>query len=188
MNSRYLFLVCFLKRYLKNSKMMTMKTIASLLSICIILIFSSCRKETYIEEVTQLGKVIEITADFNAANNFSILYEFPQSVTVYESDAIFVYLLEDVVNGNEDVWTLLPQNFFTTNGLLQYTYNHTFYDVSIFLDANFDLNLLPANYTQDKVFRIVIVPAEFAVSNPENYHGLMNQLELSESNVFQLSN
>ncbi len=167
---------------------MTMKTIAQLLSLSLVLLFSSCRKETHIEEVTQLGKVIEISADFGPSNNYSVLYEFPQSITVYESDAVFVYLLEEVVNGNEDVWTLMPQTFFTNYGLLQYAYNHTYYDVSIFLDANFDLDLLPASYTQDQVFRIVIVPAEFAVSHPENYSGLMNQLQLSDEDILQLSN
>lgn len=167
---------------------MTMKSLTTLLSIGLILIFSSCRKETYIEEVTQLGKVIEISVDFTGSNNYNVLYQFPQSMTVYESDAVFVYLLEDVINGSDDVWTLLPQNFFTEYGLLQYSYNHTFYDVSLFLDANFDLNLLSSIYTQDQVFRIVVVPTEYAISNPENYTGLMNQLQFSEENVIQLSN
>jgi len=165
-----------------------MKTIVRLLFLSLILSISSCSKDTYVEQVTQLGKVVEITADFNTANNFNVFYEFPSDVTVFESDAIFVYLLEDVVNGNEDVWTLLPQNFFTEYGLLQYSYNHTFYDVSIFLDANFNLNLLPPTFTQNQVLRIVVVPAAYASSVSKEYPTLMNQLQLSAADVIQLTN
>ena len=40
-----------------------------------------------------------------------------------------------------------------------------FIDVQIFLDANFDLTLLGSQFTNDQIFRIAIVPAEFGTAD-----------------------
>jgi hypothetical protein len=70
---------------------------------------------------TLLGQTMEFQASFSANNNYSHLFVFPNQVRVYESDAVLVYLLEETIvsNGtNTDVWTPLPQSFFTDQGLL----------------------------------------------------------------------
>lgn len=109
-----------------------------------------------------LGQVIEITVDFTPTNKFSFVYTFPKDVEVYESDAVLVYLLEDVVGNNVDVWAPLPQTYFYNQGTLIYTFNHTYLDLELLLDANFPLTNLPNNFTRNKTFRIAIVPMEFA--------------------------
>src|SRR5690625_6548973 len=63
-----------------------------------------------------LGQVFEVTVNFNSGNNFSNFIDFPSNVEVYESDAVLVYLLEEVVDGDVDVWTPLPQTYFTEFG------------------------------------------------------------------------
>ena len=39
-----------------------------------------------------LGQAIEIEGTFSFDNNYSIFYEFPQTVEVFESDLVLVYL------------------------------------------------------------------------------------------------
>jgi hypothetical protein len=39
-------------------------------------------------------------------------------------------------------------------------FNHTFADVQLLIDGNFDLSTLGPDFTQDQVFRFVIVPAD----------------------------
>jgi hypothetical protein len=115
--------------------------------------------------VNILGQVFEVTVNFNPANGFSQLIQFPGNVEVFESDAVLVYLLEDVIPGNGgsiDVWSQLPQTFFVSQGTLLYTFDHTFLDVRIFLDGNFDLSTLGPAFTDNQTFRIAVVPAEFA--------------------------
>src|SRR5699024_7975549 len=117
--------------------------------------------------VNILGQVFETTIDFNSNNNYSALIHFPNNVEVYESDAVLVYLLEDIVDGDIDVWAPLPQTYFVENaGTMLYSYNHTFLDVNIFLDADFPLSQLPSIFTQNQTFRIAVVPAEFADDIP----------------------
>lgn len=112
-----------------------------------------------------LGQVFEVTVDFTPGNNYSRLIQFPSNIEVYESDVVMVYLLEDVVQGNGgsiDVWSQLPQTFFLDQGTLVYNFDHTFLDVRLFLDGNFNLDTLGSAFTDDQTFRIAILPAEFA--------------------------
>lgn len=143
---------------------------------------------------TIIGQVIEIEADFNVGNDFSTLFEFPLDVEVFESDAVLVYLLEDVVDdgagGTLDVWTPLPQSFFLDQGTLQVTFNHTFVDVSIFLDGNFDLATTPVEFTDNQVFRIAIVPAEFAQNGTvdiSNLTTVMSFLNISDKDISRIA-
>ncbi|QIE58537.1 collagen-like protein [Rasiella rasia] len=116
-----------------------------------------------------LGQVFEVTVDFQYNPDTALqeaLINIPTSVEVYESDVILVYRLEKVVNasgGSADAWSPLPQNFFLGGGdIIQYVYNHTFFDVELLIDGNFDLSVLSTDFTNDQVFRIAVVPSEFA--------------------------
>lgn len=138
-----------------------------------------------------LGTVLEIQGTFEPSNDYSIFYEFPSSVEVFESDAVLVYLLWDQVddaNGGDpiDVWRLLPQTRILDQGLLQYNYDHTFLDVNIFLESDFDLTELQPGDTDDQVFRIVVVPAEFAKDTTidlTNFNEVMTNLELNVNDI-----
>jgi hypothetical protein len=115
-----------------------------------------------------LGQVFEVTVNFTPGNDFSQIVDFPQNVEVFESDVVLVYLLEDVIpgsGGSIDVWSQLPQTFFIGNNTLVYSFDHTFLDVRLFLDGNFDLSTLGSAFTDNQTFRIAIVPAEFADAN-----------------------
>lgn len=109
-----------------------------------------------------LGKVFETTVNFNSANNFGVFIDFPNNVEVFESDAVLVYLLEEIVDGDIDVWTPLPQTYFTDYGTMIYSFNQSFLDLKIFLDADFPLGNLSSTFTQNQTFRIAVVPSEFA--------------------------
>ncbi|MDA8978169.1 collagen-like protein, partial [bacterium] len=97
------------------------------------------------------------------------------------------YLLEEVVDGSIDVWSQLPQTYFLNQGTLLYTFDHTYIDVNIFLDANFNLNTLGTEYTDNQIFRIAILPAEYANSNL-GMNELMNKFQLEVSDIQLLSN
>jgi hypothetical protein len=118
-----------------------------------------------------IGTILEIEVDFTAQNGYSFVYEFPaDQVEVFESDVVQVYLLEEIIDdssGPVDVWTPLPNSFFFNDGSqVVYNYNHTFFDVNLFLDGNVALNTLDNSFLNNQVFRIAIIPAEFSEKNP----------------------
>jgi hypothetical protein len=134
-----------------------------------------------------IGSVFDVEVDFTPGNGYANLIVFPNNIEVFESDVVMVYLLEEQVSdpsGPIDVWTPLPQPFFVNGGFqVVYNFNYTFLDVNLFLDGNVNLGDLGPGFTQDQVFRIAVIPAEFLETydvNISNYDEVMNALQLHD--------
>ena len=111
--------------------------------------------------VNILGKVIEVSVDLDQGNGYQQIVTLPLDIEVFESDAILVYRHEGIFD-TADIWTPLPTTYFDAGGgTFLYTFNHTYFDVKFFLDGNFNLNTLGSEWTQNQLFRIAIVPAEY---------------------------
>lgn len=147
-----------------NIKIHTMKKLLSL--VCLFALFSACEGDQGPPGVPGLNgldgglivsSAFEIEIDFNAGNN----YEFfePYGFDVFPSDVTLVYILWEVDNGQE-IWRLLPQNVFFEEGVLIYNYDFTRDDVRFFLDGTINFGILDPSYTQNQVFRVVVVPAD----------------------------
>ncbi|MCX2719976.1 collagen-like protein [Lentiprolixibacter aurantiacus] len=142
-----------------------------------------------LDGVNILGQVIDIEGTFDFNNDYTLFYEFPNSVEVFESDVVLVYILwgqtEDNNGDPVDIWRLLPQTRLLNQGILLYNYDYTFFDVNIFLEADFDLETLLPGDTDNQVFRIAIVPAEFAQSRLDrtNVEQVMNLLKVEEKDI-----
>lgn len=112
-----------------------------------------------------LGSVFEIEGDFTSQNDYALYFEFPGSITVYDTDVVLVYILWEIAENNSgeliDVWRLLPQTVVLDEGVLQYNYDYTFADVQVFLEGTIDFSTLLSAETDDQVFRIVVFPADF---------------------------
>ena len=144
-----------------------MKKLVSLLSV---VLFLSCVVEEGIDGRDGgliVSNAFEIVVDFNAQNNYEIVE--PYGFDVFEYDVTLVYILWETDNG-QDVWRLLPQSTtFIGGAMLSYNFDFTQTDVKIFLDGTANFDNLGAVWTQDAVFRIVVVPADnvSSLSNPE---------------------
>jgi len=141
-----------------------------------------------------LGKVIDIEGTFSPENEYGLFYEFPQTIEVFETDIVLVYLLwdqtEDANGDPVDIWRLLPQTRILDQGLLQYNYDHTFLDVNIFLESDFDLNTLEPGDTDNQVFRIAVLPAETAQGSKldvSNIYSVMGRLNIEEQNIERIT-
>lgn len=111
-----------------------------------------------------IGTIFEMEGDFKASNKYELFFDFPNNFEIYETDVVLVYILWDVVtvNGKKtDLWRLLPQTVVLDEGVLQYNFDYTVNDVRVFLEGTIPFStLLPAE-TQDQVFRIAVLPADF---------------------------
>ena len=100
--------------------------------------------------------------DFESPD-YAVLLPFPDDFTMLDSDKVLVYALwgTETVDGQEqDIWRLLPQNIFTDDGLLQYNFDFTISNVSVFMDAEFPLSILGPDFTDDWVMRVLVIPAQ----------------------------
>jgi len=166
-----------------------MKTITNITFLSLLLLTASCEIYTETDEnrvikETYLGKIFEVEGDFLKKNDYEIYYSFPTSFKVFETDVVLVYLLWETttVNGKTtDVWRLLPQTILLDDGLLQYNFDYTVKDVKIFLDGTTDFSKLLAAETMDQVFRIAVLPAEFAKLKSVdigNFNSILNSPEI----------
>lgn len=113
------------------------------------------------------AEVFEVSADFTTANNFSTLVNLSPSILT--SDMILVYRRFDIYNG-EDVWRLIPQTIYLPQGNFDYNFDFTKSDINLFLDSDFDLRTLPIEYSQNQLFRVVIIPGYFSGRNSIDYN------------------
>ncbi len=147
-----------------------MKTIVSIILILAAVVITSCEGPMGPpgeEGTSLLGTVFEMQGDFKPSNNYRLFFDFPKNFKVYNTDVVLVYILWETatVNGKKtDVWRLLPQTVVLNDGVLQYNFDYTVYDVKVFLEGTTDFaKLLPAE-TNNQVFRIAVLPADFVAS------------------------
>ena len=145
------------------------------------------------------GQVFEVNGidfTYNSDDNLYetiITYINYTNFEVLKQDAILVYRFDGTVPLNDgadvDSWGLIPQNFFLPEGTMQYVSSHTLVDVQILIDGNFNLASLSSDFTQNQIFRIVIIPSEFASSgkmDTSNISSVMNSLGIQEKDVHKI--
>lgn len=121
---------------------------------------------------------------FDDENLYSAFLEFPE---VELSDGVLVYRMALIQN--VETWSLIPQNFFLPEGIIQYVYTHTNEDVELLIDANYDISNLSNQYTQNQVFRVIIVPSDFATTSGvdvRNMEAVMESLNLQDKDIIMM--
>ncbi len=133
-----------------------------------------------------IAEVFEVTKSFTSTNNFSNLVTFPH--VIYPSDMVLVYRLASVYQG-ADVWKLLPETYYQTNGALDFGYNFDFtkYDANIYLFGN-NLQTVTDQFRLDQVLRIVIVPGAFSGKSTKSvdfsdYNAVIKYYNIDESHI-----
>ena len=105
-----------------------------------------------------VANAFQIEVDFTAANNYEIIEAYGFEVLPY--DVTLVYNAWDTDNLGNPIWRLLPQIIEFNEGQLQYNFDFTQDDVRIFLDGTIDFGLLGNEWTQNQLFRVVVIPAD----------------------------
>lgn len=138
-----------------------------------------------------IGLVFNGSGDFTSENEYTLYFQFPGNITVYDSDVVLVYILwEQMINNYGDpidIWRLLPQTVVLDEGVLQYNYDYTYADVQIFLEGTIDLETLLPGEALNQYFRIVILPAAFISNNNLNvadYNMLVKSLEMKNIKLY----
>ncbi len=170
-----------------------MKTIKSIFYVIAVIIITSCEgpQGPPGEPGTNiLGTVFEMQGDFTADNDYMLYYQFPSNFEVYDSDVVLVYMLWEQTNGL-DVWRLMPQTValktiypdWSETDVLQYNFDYTYYDVQVFLEGTMDFStLLPAE-TDNQVFRIVVVPADFVAQKSVDINDMNSLLNAPQLQI-----
>jgi|TARA_R100000479_G_scaffold33554_2_gene13868 hypothetical protein len=155
-----------------------MKQILLFLALSTSFIFSSCEGDPGPPGPPGdafLAQVFETTVDFQfdsqSQSLTSAFIEFPSNIEVFESDVVLAYQFigqDPIIDPPADIWVQLPRSQFFNDGtgeFIEYSFNHTFFDIQFVIDGNFDVSTLGTEFTNDQAFRVAIVPAEFATAD-----------------------
>lgn len=103
------------------------------------------------------ASAFEIDITFDSDNDFSYIEDY--GFEVLESDVTLVYRLW--TNSDESTaWRLLPQTVSVNNRNLIYNFDFTQSDVRFFLDGTVDFATLDPEWTENQIFRVVVIPAD----------------------------
>ncbi len=139
-----------------------------------------------------IGTIFEVQGDFTPENDYLIYDTYPSNLVVYNTDVVLVYILWEDSNGM-DVWRLMPQTVVLPEGVIQYNFDYTYTDFQIFLEFTIpEENLLPAE-TDNQVFRVAVLPADFVAKkevNVNDFNSIIEnpQLNFSTINLIQTNN
>ena len=163
-----------------------MKTLKSVLLIIIIAIATSCQGPVGLPGLpgedgdSLIGTVFEIEGDFTPQDDYTLYFDFPNDFVIYDTDVVFVYILWQHIDGL-DIWRLMPQTVVLPEGVIQYNYDYTVVDVQVFLEFTIDENDLHEDETDNQIFRIAVLPADFMANksfNEGDYNSILNSPEL----------
>lgn len=133
--------------------------------------------------ITVVSEVFEVEVDFNAANNYAQIFSFDP--VIFDSDVVLSFVLWET-DGQTPIWRAMPQTaYFQEGGILVYNYDFTSSDFSLFLDGNINLSTLGPDWTDNQLFRVVVLPGDFAAANARldltDYNAVTTMLGLKDS-------
>jgi hypothetical protein len=130
------------------------------------------------------NEVLEVTVDFTADNEY--FQAFALDPPIEENDLVLAYLLWEQ-DGDTDIWRALPQTLFLDEGILQYNFDFTRFDFGLFMEANFTIGEIGPQWTDNQVFRIVLVPGQMLVTDPglaqDDYQTVLHKVGLDHVEV-----
>jgi len=181
-----------------------MKKILTLFAVIGLIAFSSCEgpegppgvpgqdgskgEPGFVSEVFELQNI-------NFGHNNTDGYNIYQKLNpvIYDSDVILIYRLSGLINSTTPIWQQIPRTLYTSKGELDYDFDFSKSDFTIYAGGNYDLSLTP-EFLNNQTFRIVIIPGAFSntgksVSKPDfsDYNEVIKAYNIDDSNVKKLN-
>lgn len=158
-----------------------MKKIFLLLSIVSVFGLTGCSSDDDVDFDT-IPEVFETNPPVNFAPDGNGRYSalVPLIPNIEPSDVVLVYRRTN--DDGFNVWQPIPRTIFLANGTnpdleIDYDFNFTTTDVLLYMEATFNLATVPS-YTQNQVFRIVLVPGYIAQDlDTNNYDAVMSAIK-----------
>ncbi|MEC4049071.1 hypothetical protein OX284_006495 [Flavobacterium sp. SUN046] len=106
---------------------------------------------------------------------------------IYPSDNLLVYRMTGTINSSTPIWQLMPRTLYLPQGELDYDFDFSKVDFTIYAGGNYNLANTPA-YITNQTFRIVILPGYFSNKNAKqvdlsDYNAVIKAFNIDDSQV-----
>lgn len=102
---------------------------------------------------------------------------------IFDSDQILIYRMAGTIDANTPIWQSIPRTLFLSQGELDYDFDFSKEDFTIYAGGTYNLSLTP-QYLNNQTFRIVIIPGYFSKTvDKNNYYAVVKALNITENQV-----
>ena len=164
-----------------------MKKFTLVLAFIGMIMLQGCTKSENVTN-TVLSKVYEVrnvNFAFNANNGYSIYQTLNPHIS--PSDVLLIYRLSGTINPSTPIWQQIPRTLYLPQGELDYDFDFSKEDFTIYAGGTYDLSLTP-NYITNQTFRLVIIPGyasnKAAAKNVDysDYKAVIEAFHIDDSN------
>jgi hypothetical protein len=169
-----------------------MKKITLVLAFIGMITLNSCTVNDNTNNVDQdtISEVFElrnVNFGFDGGNNYSIYRTLnPQ---IFSSDVVLIYRMSGLINSSTPIWQLIPRTLYLPQGELDYDFDFSKEDFTIYAGGTYDLTLTP-NYLTNQTFRIVIIPGYFSKNSKQvdfsDYKATLEAFNIDDSKVHSI--
>lgn len=168
-----------------------MKKIFLFLSIVTLVVTSSCEgpqgppgRPGFSAE-SEVFELQGINFNFDNINGYNI-YQL-LTPPIQDADVILIYRLSGIIDSQTPIWQLIPRTLYLDQGELDYDYDFSKEDFTIYAGGTYNLALTPS-YIQQQTFRIVIIPGYFSgkpskVVDKNDYNAVIEAYNIDDTNV-----
>ena len=188
-----MFKISILQRIINHLNIEIMRKITLVLILVGMLGLQGCTREEVIvqdindqDTVSEVFELRNVNFGFDGGNNYSIYQTLnPQ---ILASDVILIYRLSGTINPTTPIWQQIPRTLYLPEGELDYDFDFSKQDFTIYAGGTYDLTLTPT-YITNETFRIVVVPGylsnKMASSKIDlsNYNAVIKAYNIDDSKI-----
>lgn len=139
------------------------------------------------DTISEVFELKNVNFAYNNVDGYNIYRTL--NPNIYASDVVLIYRLSGTINSNTPIWQLIPRTLYLTQGELDYDFDFSKQDFTIYAGGNYNLALTPS-YLNNQTFRIVIVPGYFSnkvAVDYSDYHAVIKAFKINDTNVKSLN-
>ena len=140
--------------------------------------------------VSEVFELLNVNFTLNAQNEYTIYRTL--NPVIYDSDNILIYRLSGTIDAQTPIWQLIPRTLFLPEGELDYDFDFSSEDFTIYAGGNYNIATTPS-YINGQTFRIVIIPGAFsnkgnaAAVDYNDYNAVIQAYQIDDTKVKSLN-
>lgn len=135
---------------------------------------------------SEVFELRNVNFDLDINNEYSIYRSLNPQILL--SDNILIYRMAGTINSQTPIWQLIPRTLYLPQGELDYDYDFSRVDFTIYAGGNYNILSTPS-YLFNQTFRIVIIPGYLSNKGTQNainlddYNAVIKAYDIDESNI-----
>lgn len=140
------------------------------------------------DTISEVFELRNVNFSYNSIDGYTIYRTL--SPQIYASDVILIYRMAGTIDANTPIWQQIPRTLYLPQGELDYDFDFSKEDFTIYAGGTYDLATTPS-YITNETFRIVIVPGYFSNKmahkvDLSDYNAVVKAFNIDDKNIKQL--